>query len=142
MLQISKNVFQGYREVILTRKTVKFILRSNLTKSLASWSQDISFAEEIFFATLARIDTKKFQSQGIVQQNLDKKSIGYNLCPRRTLWNYATKNCFGQSKRWMCNLSLRDLVEAQENSCLFMNKFDLKVDSRPVNCLRETFTKS
>ena len=36
--------------------------------------------------------------------------------------------------------SLKDLVEAQEQPCLFMNKFDLNVDTRPITCLREYFT--
>ncbi len=70
-----------------------------------------------------------------------KRSKTYPLCPRRTLWNYATKHCYGQSKRWMCNLGLRDLAEASEVDCLFFNKFDLSVDSRPVTCLHEYLTK-
>ena len=119
---------------------MKLILNSNLTKSLLKWSQDITFPEEIFFATLVRINTKKYMQTGIVEQDHTKKAKQYPLCPRRTLWNYATKNCFGQSKRWMCNLSLKDLVEAQEQPCLFINKFDLNVDSRPITCLREYFT--
>ena len=85
---------------------MKFILKSNLTKSLLKWSQDITFPEEIFFATLVRINVKKYVHTGIVEQYHTKQAIQYPLCPRRTLWNYATKNCYGQSKRWMCNLRL------------------------------------
>ena len=99
-------IYKGYREVVLSRRTVKFILKSNLTKSLLKWSQDITFPEEIFFATLVRINVKKYVHTGIVEQYHTKQAIQYPLCPRRTLWNYATKNCYGQSKRWMCNLRL------------------------------------
>ena len=99
-------IYKGYREVVLSRRTVKFILKSNLTKSLLKWSQDITFPEEIFFATLVRINVKRYVHTGIVEQYHTKQAIQYPLCPRRTLWNYATKNCYGQSKRWMCNLRL------------------------------------
>ena len=71
--------FQGYREVILTRKTVKFIIRSHLAKSLASWSEDVTFPEEIFFATLTRINRTKFLEQGLVEQNRNKKAIPYRV---------------------------------------------------------------
>ena len=67
-----------------------------------------------------------------------------SLCPRKTLWNYATEYCYGQNRRWMCNLGFRDLNQIyspHQPRCLFINKFDLNVDSRPVLCLREHFTK-
>ena len=67
-----------------------------------------------------------------------------SLCPRKTLWNYATEYCYGQNRRWMCNLGFRDLNQiysSHQPSCLFINKFDLNVDSRSVLCLREHFTK-
>ena len=85
---------------------MKFILKSNLTRALLKWCQDITFPEEIFFATLVRINVKKYALTGKVEQDHLKKQLKYALCPRRTLWNYATKKCFGQSKRWMCNLRL------------------------------------
>ena len=104
----------------------------------------MSFPEEIIFATLARINKQQFLDTGIVVQNHDKRSRTYPLCPRKTLWNYAIEYCYGENRRWMCNLGFRDLNQiysSNQPSCLFINKFDLNVDSRPVLCLREHFTK-
>ena len=82
--------------MILTRKTVRFILQSTLSKKLISWSKDITFPEEIIFATLARIDRKKYFESGIITQNNAKRSRTYPICPRKTLWNYALDHCYGQ----------------------------------------------
>ena len=68
-------IYKGYREVVLSRRTVKFILKSNLTKSLLKWSQDITFPEEIFFATLVRINVKKYVHTGIVEQYHTKQVV-------------------------------------------------------------------
>ena len=60
---------------------MKFILKSNLTKSLLKWSQDITFPEEIFFATLVRINVKKYVHTGIVEQYHTRQAIQYPLVP-------------------------------------------------------------
>jgi hypothetical protein len=44
-------------------------------------------------------------------------------------------------KRYICNLALADLPEAFERDCLFLNKFDLGVDSASVACLHQHWTR-
>ena len=135
-------IYKGYREIILSRKSAKFYLETELGKSFLDWCKDVIFPEEVFFATLTRVDKSKYFTDNIIEQIHVKRPHTYPICARKTLWNYATKNCYGQSKRWMCNLGLRDLVQAFVEPCLFVNKFDLLVDPRPVMCLRDYLTPS
>lgn len=130
-------IFKGEREVALMRKTVEFVLQSNVSQALWKWVQNVAFPEEIFFNTLIRIDKKSTN----VKQILDKKKdFTHGFCARRTLWYFNRRHCYGVMKRHLCNLDLRDLPEVYEKQCLFINKFDLAVDARIVACLHEHLT--
>lgn len=74
--------------------------------------------------------------------DVDKKyDYTHGICARRTLWYFNRKHCFGVMKRHLCNLDLRDLPEVYERNCLFINKFDLSVDARIVDCLHQFLTE-
>ncbi len=60
------------------------------------------------------------------------------ICPRYSNWDSST--CGGKMKRWICNLGLEDLPEAISRKCIWINKFDLKSDPRPVLCLHQYLT--
>ena len=68
--------------MILTRKTVRFILQNPLSQDLILWSKNVSFPEEIIFATLARINKQQFLETGMVAQNHEKRSRTFPLCQR------------------------------------------------------------
>lgn len=65
-----------------------------------------------------------------------------HLCNRLSLWQEDGGSCQGQFKRWICNLALGDLAQAfSQQSCFFLNKFDLGVDPLAVSCLHQHWTK-
>ena len=68
--------------MILTRKTVRFILQNPLSQDLILWSKNVSFPEEIIFATIARINKQQFLETGMVVQNHEKRSRTFPLCQR------------------------------------------------------------
>ena len=55
--------------------------------------------------------------------------------------NNIFSSCHGKMKRWICNFSLGDLPTALKSNCVWMNKFDLKVDPRPIICMHEYLTQ-
>ena len=50
-------------------------------------------------------------------------------------------SCHGKMKRWICNFSIGDLPRALDSNCVWMNKFDIKVDPRPILCMHEYLTQ-
>jgi hypothetical protein len=60
------------------------------------------------------------------------------ICPRFSNWDGST--CLGRMKRWICNLSLEDLPAAVASRCIWINKFDLGTDPRPIYCLHRHLT--
>ena len=68
-----------------------------------------------------------------------EKDTTQGICPRYSNWNATT--CHGVMKRWICNFNMDDLPDALSSQCLWINKFDLKVDPLAVFCLREFLVK-
>lgn len=128
--------YYNMTESVLSRSTAHFLLYNQVAKEFRSWVQDVKAPEEFFYATLARIDQSSAENPGrfSVVQDFHKDTT-QGICPRFSNWNETT--CHGLMKRWICNFSMGDVPTAVSSKCIWMNKFDLHVDSHAVACVRE-----
>ena len=69
-----------------------------------------------------------------IYPDFDKDTTN-GICPRYSNWNDTT--CQGLMKRWICNFAMGDAPSALTSGCIWMNKFDLHIDSQAVVCIRE-----
>ena len=69
-----------------------------------------------------------------IYPDFDKDTTN-GFCPRYSNWNDTT--CQGLMKRWICNFAMGDAPSALTSGCIWMNKFDLHIDSQAVVCIRE-----
>ena len=131
--------YYNMTESIISRDTCDFLLKNQVAMEFREWLQDIKAPEEFFYATLARVDRQS-------ALDLDRKvymdpdvDTTQGICPRYSNWNPDL--CHGKMKRWICNFSIGDLPRAINSQCLWMNKFDLSVDPRPIICMHEYLTQ-
>lgn len=137
-------IFKGLRESIISRPTVNFLLTSELALEFRQWLQTTAFAEEFFFATLARVNqTIYYKNQTTVESMASNFGAVNKLSARRTLWEEENSECHGVIKRWICNLALGDLPNLYRDSnttYMFANKLDVKIDPQAIQCLHEQAT--
>ena len=69
-----------------------------------------------------------------IYPDFDKDTTN-GICPRYSNWNDTT--CQGLMKMWICNFAMGDAPSALTSGCIWMNKFDLHIDSQAVVCIRE-----
>lgn len=131
--------YYNMTESVISRSTAEFVLTNPLAKEFREWLQDIKAPEEFFYATLARVDRKSV-ADGDKRVYMDPDiDTTQGLCPRYSNWNGSI--CHGQMKRWICNFAMGDLPTALSTKCIWMNKFDLNFDPRPVACMHEYLTQ-
>ena len=145
-------VFKGQRAVILSRHFSKFVLEHPVSIEFRNWIKNTYIPEESYFQTLVRISNITFDNNGkisSVNQNLDNSfDYTHGSCLRYVKWRSQLMNktikrklrkCYGHYVREVCHLALADynqlLLHYQKighNQCFVANKFNLKLDIRPV----------
>ena len=145
-------VFKGQRAVILSRLFSKFVLEHPVSIEFRNWIKNTYIPEESYFQTLVRISDVIFDSDGkifTVTQNLDNSfDFTHASCLRYVKWRSQLMNrtikknlrkCYGHYVREVCHLALPDynqlLLHYQKigkHQCFVANKFNLKLDIRPV----------
>ena len=62
---------------MISRKSVKFFIESEIAQGFRKWCEDIIFPEEIFFQTLCRIDQDLYYKTGKIVQG--KSILEFNF---------------------------------------------------------------
>ena len=145
-------IFKGQRAVILSRNFSKFVLEHPVSITFRNWIKDTYIPEESFLNTLVRISnvTMIFDNDKMsttiskVTQNMDNSfDTTHGTCLRFVKWIFDPegrfRRCYGRIVREVCHLALGDyyLLRRQfrktgKNECFVANKFNSKVDIRPV----------
>lgn len=141
-------IYKGSKNILASRKFVKFLLYHPVAKHMLRWSSDMMIPDESFYATLSRISSIEPRTYTnatdenvekifkVVQNKMDHR-IGHasKMCPRLSLW--SPPRCHGRVIRFICNIGLYDLpylYKEGNNECMFVNKFNLDVDPLAVIC--------
>ena len=119
----SADTQKGDRQQIHLQEIPSFIARAKRVNFNDIFDTQTNFAKPtINFQTFA------------IYPDFDKDTTN-GFCPRYSNWNDTT--CQGLMKRWICNFAMGDAPSALTSGCIWMNKFDLHIDSQAVVCIRE-----
>ena len=133
---LNLTIFKGFKNVILSRPKVQFLLNNPVPIEFRKWLEDTMIPDEHFYATLIRVQFNK--ETGKVVQDLRPNLTRTDICPRYSLWEGGhAHGCHGHYKRDICNLGLLDLamlMSGEPSTCLMVNKFDLDVDPLAASC--------
>jgi hypothetical protein len=130
-------IYQSFREVLLNRTLARFAAEDPLAASLHDWLSDAFVSDELFFATLNRLQPLP-RDGGVVTQKDPEEEDYCPVEPRYSLWKFDG-HCFGHVTRSLCHFSLRDFPNLSYKSrySLFVNKFNASSDAVATACWSE-----
>ena len=82
----------NFSGIIITEENIFMFIKQ--PSFFRTWCEDITFAEEIFFATLIRVSGDIFKKTGkVVQDKTPDLDTTNGICVRRSLWEESGMTC-------------------------------------------------